>query len=568
MGLLNKKSSLFIKIFTWMTVFLIIIAVLFSIISIRLKSRLLKDEIFVEKKALAETAAIGAQSALLNYNPNFFKTVIREVMSKKDIEYCRIIKTDGTIFMADQRDMWGKKIEDKAIKTQNTVIIDNSSYNKAVVTPVFAGPQHWTLWIGFSTKSLVSARKKMIFTNSCLALIGIILGGLISFFIARQITNPLQKLTQSVRSIDSGNLNTRVDVQSNDEIGKLAASFNNMAESLSKTLISKDYVDNIIKSMGEGLMVIDSEGLIKTVNPAILNLLGYKEKDIIDHTLDNLFEKEKGLDSLFKRKIRKELINGDLPDIDFDTTLITKNGIKIPVIFSGSVIRNKKGEIENIVCVFSNISDIKQAQAKIKQSLKEKEAMLKEIHHRVKNNMQIISSMLRINSRRISNTMALDILNDCQNQIRSMAMIHESLYKSENLAMIDFLNYIQRLATHLFTMYQVSTDRISLRLKIRDIYLDINHAIPCGLILNELISNALKHAFPDGKKGEIRIEMEEIKKGRYFLKLEDNGIGIPKKINFQSPQSFGMQLVKDLVDQIDGTIEISSDKGTKFKIRF
>lgn len=215
-----------------------------------------------------------------------------------------------------------------------------------------------------------------------------------------------------------------------------------------------------------------------------------------------------------------------------------------------------------------NITERKQAEEKIKASLKEKDVMLREIHHRVKNNMQIISSLLRLQSRNVKDETVLDMFKVSQNRIRSMAFIHEALYQSEDLAMIDFSIYIRKLITHLFSVYSTETKLPNLRLNVKNVYLDINRAIPCGLTINELVSNSLKHAFPDSRKGEIIVEMRSDKKGKYTLIVKDTGIGMPKELNIHNTETLGMQLVNDLVEQIDGTIELNRIGGTTFSIMF
>lgn len=228
-------------------------------------------------------------------------------------------------------------------------------------------------------------------------------------------------------------------------------------------------------------------------------------------------------------------------------------------------------KIKGKTVVLGNARDIterKQAEEKIKASLKEKDVMLREIHHRVKNNMQIISSLLRLQSRNVKDETALDMFKVSQNRIRSMAFIHETLYQSEDLALIDFSDYIKRLITHLFSVYGTETKVPNLRLNVKDVYLDINRAIPCGLIINELVSNSLKHAFPDSRKGEITVEMRSDKKEKYTLIVKDTGIGMPKELDIQKTETLGMQLVNDLTEQIDGTIELNRIGGTTFSIMF
>ncbi|MGB8952308.1 MAG: two-component regulator propeller domain-containing protein [Candidatus Aminicenantales bacterium] len=211
---------------------------------------------------------------------------------------------------------------------------------------------------------------------------------------------------------------------------------------------------------------------------------------------------------------------------------------------------------------------LREREAELKDSLTEKEVLLKEIHHRVKNNMQIISSLLRLQSSQITDSKALQVFKDSQNRIKSMALIHESLYRSGDLARINFSDYIKRLTQHLFSIYTNGAKRVRLNLDVSNAFLDINRAIPCGLIVSELVTNALKHAFPKGSSGEITVHMHGDPTGKFELTVKDTGIGFPKNLDFHQTKTLGMQLVTGLVSQIDGTIELKREKGTEFLVRF
>ncbi|MEA2006145.1 MAG: histidine kinase dimerization/phosphoacceptor domain -containing protein, partial [Acidobacteriota bacterium] len=221
-----------------------------------------------------------------------------------------------------------------------------------------------------------------------------------------------------------------------------------------------------------------------------------------------------------------------------------------------------------VYSIYRDITEHKQAEDKIKASLKERDVMLKEIHHRVKNNMQIISSLLRLQSRSIKDHEMLEIFKECQNRIRSIALIHETLYQSKDLARINFSDYINRLTTHLFAIYRERASGINFNLNVGEVHIDINRAIPCGLVISELVSNSLKHAFPGARKGQIIVKMNMNKKGRYTLIVSDTGVGLPECLDFRQPETLGLQLVNDLVNQIGGTIELDREGGTIFTIIF
>ena len=245
--------------------------------------------------------------------------------------------------------------------------------------------------------------------------------------------------------------------------------------------------------------------------------------------------------------------------------------------------KTKKQLINELAELRQRISELEGSEARhklreerLKRSIKEKEILIKEVHHRVKNNMQIIYSLLNLQSRRIKDKNILKMLQESQNRVRSMALLHEKLYQSKDLAMIEFGDYIRKLVYSLFHTYAVSSDSITLKINAENIYMDINTAIPCGLIINELVSNSLKHAFPEDKgwsekgeaKGQIYIKLTSHKKNNFTLIIRDNGVGFPEDLDFRSTQSLGLQLVNTLVKQLEGSIKLRQKDGTSFKIEF
>jgi PAS domain S-box-containing protein len=210
------------------------------------------------------------------------------------------------------------------------------------------------------------------------------------------------------------------------------------------------------------------------------------------------------------------------------------------------------------------------AEQEIAASLREKEVMLREIHHRVKNNMQVISSLLRLQAQTVENKTAQDKFIESQNRIRSMSLIHDSLYRSKDLSLIDYGSYIQNLTSHLMSIQNAQSSRVSLKVEAENIRLDINRAIPLGLIINELVTNALKHAFPDREKGNITVGLSKSDDKHLLLTVSDDGSGMPPEVDFQSAESLGLQLVKDLSDQLRGTLHVQSEhsSGTLVKLTF
>jgi PAS domain S-box-containing protein len=211
--------------------------------------------------------------------------------------------------------------------------------------------------------------------------------------------------------------------------------------------------------------------------------------------------------------------------------------------------------------------ELKQAEEQLKASLKEKEVLLREIHHRVKNNLQVISSLLRLQSRHIRDEEVHKVFKESQDRVKTMAIIHEKLYQSNDLARVDFAEYIKDLTANLYRSYGVSREAIGLRIQVKNLFLDIDTANPCGLIINELVSNSLKYAFPGGERGEIFIDLRS-DHDQIILTVGDNGGAFPKELDFRKTQSLGLQLVISLVEQLEGTIDFHSDGKTEFRISF
>ena len=215
------------------------------------------------------------------------------------------------------------------------------------------------------------------------------------------------------------------------------------------------------------------------------------------------------------------------------------------------------------------LEEKRRAEEQIKASLREKEILLSEVHHRVKNNMQIIISLLRLQAGKIEDKKSADMLKEAENRIRSMALIHEKIYQTADFANIEFGVYAKSLSKDLFKSYGINTGKVQLKIEIENIALGLDNAIPCGLIINELLSNSLKYAFPKDRGGEIKISFKPLNDHEVELMVSDDGIGIPAEIDIGETESLGLQLVNILAEnQLDGTLELDRDGGTAFKIRF
>ncbi|HIE26267.1 TPA: PAS domain S-box protein [Candidatus Poribacteria bacterium] len=324
---------------------------------------------------------------------------------------------------------------------------------------------------------------------------------------------------------------------------------------------SEEKYRELVEDINDVIYSTDENGVITYVSPAIEAISGYSPSEVIGRNFAEFIHKE---DLPYIMQMFQNAIAGDLQPDEY--RIMTKSdAVRWVRTYSRPFF--VKGKPAGLRGVLTDITEQRQAEAKIRASLKEKEAFLKEIHHRVKNNMQIISSLLSLQRREISDEKLSAMFKDSQNRIRSMALIHEKLYQSENLANIDFTDYIEDLAHSLFHAY-AGRGKIALKIDVEDISLSIDSAIPCGLILNELVSNSLQHAFPGEQKGEIKIVLRSIENDIELI-VSDNGIGMPDNLDFRNTESLGLQLATTLAEnQLQGKIELDRTEGTEFRITF
>jgi two-component sensor histidine kinase len=286
------------------------------------------------------------------------------------------------------------------------------------------------------------------------------------------------------------------------------------------------------------------------------------------------------VEKLVGKKVNEMLIADDPHNIKFTKEFI-ENNYRIENYESHEIdsygnpvfmVNNASGIIKDnkLIGVWGTQTDVTQrkiAEDKLLKSLQEKEVLLKEIHHRVKNNLQIVSSLLKLQSSYIKDKKMLEILKDSQERVASMAFIHQKLYQSKDLAHINFADYLKMLTSHLIQSFGASSRGIQIKLKTDDIDMSIDDAVPCGLIINELVTNSFRHAFPDEQRGIIEISVKK-EKGKYELFISDNGIGMKTHIDVNNAASFGLKLVNTLVKQLKGEIKMDHGKGTSFRINF
>jgi PAS domain S-box-containing protein len=314
------------------------------------------------------------------------------------------------------------------------------------------------------------------------------------------------------------------------------------------------------------IFMLDPGGRIISWNPGAKRIKGYQKDEIVGRHFSCFYSKEDIEAGKPERALEITVSEGRFEE---EGWRLRKDGSRFWASVLITALRDERGNLRGFSKVTRDITERKLAEEQIKASLKEKEILLREIHHRVKNNMQVVISLLRLQSDKIKDQQYVEMLKESQDRIKSMALIHEKLYQSEDFANIDFDGYVKALVNSLFISQGVSPDKISLKMEIADISLGLDYAIPCGLIINELVSNSLKYAFPKERQGEIRIGLQKTSENEVELTVSDNGIGIPEGLDFGTIESLGLDLVKILAEhQLGGKIELNRAGGTSFSFRF
>jgi len=315
-----------------------------------------------------------------------------------------------------------------------------------------------------------------------------------------------------------------------------------------------------IEAAIDGIAILNPKNQYIYLNPAHLHLFGYETAtELSNKTWHDLYSPEEV--QRFEQEVFPVL--GRDRHWQGEAIATRKDGSTFAEEVSLTLIDDG-----NLVCVCRDITDRKQAEAQLKASLHEKELLLKEIHHRVKNNLLVVASLLDWQTDYVQDSATRKIFEESQHRIYSMALIHEKLYQSQNLDRIDLGEYLGTLAEHLIHSFDLDPQKVQFHYRLEAIFLNIETATPCGLIVSELISNALEHAFKDGRPGKVWIETRENEAHQIIVSIRDNGVGIPESVDFRRTESLGLQLVCLLTKQIRGTIELLKEQGTEFRLTF
>jgi PAS domain S-box-containing protein len=330
---------------------------------------------------------------------------------------------------------------------------------------------------------------------------------------------------------------------------------------------SEDRYTILINSLKDhAVLLLDSEGRIITWNVGAERIFGYRSDEVMGDLVSRFFSPRDEEGEAMLRTFKEATLQGLKEDQGWRKR---KDGSPFWAEIVTTPFADNQKALVGFTQIVRDITRRKQTEDTLTASLHEKEALLKEIHHRVKNNLQMISSLLRLQSENIQDPALSAIFLESQNRVRSMAIIHECLYQSPDLAHMDFSDYVDKLTDNLLRTYSVQMDKVSIRLDVDKVPLSLDIAIPCGLIITELVSNALKYAYPGARTGSILVKFRVLPTNKgYELTVADEGVGLSHPINFEATESLGLRLVQILTEQLRGKIHVANGGGTRFTITF
>ncbi len=321
----------------------------------------------------------------------------------------------------------------------------------------------------------------------------------------------------------------------------------------------------LIEAAPDAIILVDGEGTITYVNSQTQNIFGYQRDDLVGQKIELLLPVRFRENHLNHRRNFNATPRVRAMGAGLELFGLRKDGTEFPVEISLSPLKTTNGFV-----VLSAIRDVTarvQIESRLRASLAEKEVLLKEVHHRVKNNLQVISSLLNFQADAITDTRMQAIFQDARTRIKSIALIHERLYQTDDFSHIDFAEYVNGLLDDLFHSYGVERERISVVVDVDPVILDVDALVNCGLIVGELVSNTLKYAFPDNRSGQVKISLKN-ENSRNVLRVSDNGVGMPAIPDAEQRSSLGLKLVKGLARELGGMLEIRQIKGVEFVINF
>jgi PAS domain S-box-containing protein len=439
-------------------------------------------------------------------------------------------------------------------------------------------------------KRLLKYRLHVAERNRAIAIGACVCALIAAYFLYLGFVNSLSRALKNVQSATAqlarGEFPERIAMHSADEMRDIACELETVSRilkastgDLRKTLALQTA---ILDGSALGIIATDQDGRIVCFNRAAQRMLGYSETDVVGRlTPDALHDR----DELAAHAKRISEIVGWPVDVGFETltakawshvdgiderewTYVRKDGSRFPVLLSVTATRDSRGIITGFLGIAHDISERKQKNQTIERALREKETLLKEVYHRVKNNLQVITSLFDLQLRGLPDGPAQTVLRDGADRVRAMALVHEKLYQSGTLSSISLQTYVEELCERLGTAFYARERGIAFITEVEPIDVVMDTAIPLGLLINEVISNSLKHGFPDGRTGSIRVRLAREDFGRVTMSIADDGVGYTQETRPGESKSLGLKLIASLSEQLDGTVTVDSSNGVQLCMSF
>lgn len=328
---------------------------------------------------------------------------------------------------------------------------------------------------------------------------------------------------------------------------------------------SSEILYRIFEFAPDAIILVDSDGRITKANAQVEKMFGYERSELIGQFVEILIPRRFASRHIGYRSGYTHTPHARPMGVGLDLFGRRKDDTEFPVDIMLSPL-----EIQGELLVLGVVRDATERKRVEEHAREAREMYIREVHHRVKNNLQVISSLLFLQSIHTDDATVWSILKESQSRVKSIALIHEKLYRSTEIVTLDFAEYVRDLVADLFSAYGVNHEGVIVKTDVEDVNLEVDTAIPCGLIINELISNVLKYAFPESPVGEVHIQLSPIGDRTFLLAVRDNGIGLPEGFDWRTSTSLGLRLVMDLARQLDGSVEVETGKGagTAFYIKF
>lgn len=604
---------------------LVLSSIVYTLVSLRSEHAIMKQEIDKKVEVVIKLATNLGELPLLSKNPELMKKTLMSLKGVADVSYAAFYDFDMILLEKTGTTPLPVCNQNHSLELS---FVDGKDYID-LCSPVFtvrAGEdidmfreddtretkEHigW-IRIGFSKDTMKKAQNSLVFRGILIAVIFTLVSSLLVYKLTAAATKPLTLLSGAVQSVRNGKY-PEVSVSSGDEVGILTSEFNRMSRAISERedkLIARAKLSAFVSDIG---FVLTEGGPLQTTLQHCTDIIVTQIDAVLARiwtfsTEENAFElgASSGIYTISDSPVNR-LSAGESTawtaaqklQPNFGNSIEGLNigerewarqaGIVSFAVFPLAIesrlvgmleIFSGRQLLEETFSTLDTVSDEiaigiqrKLAEQNIEASLVGKEVLLREIHHRVKNNMQVISSLLNFQTRYVNDKQFIGILNESQNRIKSMALIHEKLYRSSDLSNIDFNDYINSLAGDLFKFYGSDAGRIALNIDMDNFAFEVDTAIPLGLLVNELLTNSLKHAFPDGRRGEIHVTLRKMETDgsyNYELTVSDNGVGIPEDLDVTKTRSLGLQLIKTLTEhQLQGVLDLDRTNGTTFHISF